>query len=69
MAECKCHACKYHTKAYIHHLLIAKEMLAEVLLYHHNVYQLNQMMRTARERRAQGVDRFDSWLEDTLSTL
>eukprot|EP01034_Spumella_vulgaris_P042165 gene42165-52278_t len=39
VAGCQCHACKHHSRAYIHHLLIAREMLAEVLLYHHNQHQ------------------------------
>jgi queuine tRNA-ribosyltransferase subunit QTRTD1 len=32
MTNCKCLACRSHTRAYIHHLLNAHEMLAEVLL-------------------------------------
>ena len=30
--DCPCYACVHHTKAYIHHLLHTKEMLAQVLL-------------------------------------
>ena len=33
---CNCYSCKHHHKAYIHHLLSAKEMLAWVLLQIHN---------------------------------
>lgn len=32
MDGCMCYACKYHTKAYIHHLVRTKELLASVLL-------------------------------------
>ncbi len=32
MEGCTCPACKSYTRAYIHHLLNAHEMLAEVLL-------------------------------------
>jgi len=30
--SCECHACQNYTRAYTHHLLIAHEMLANVLL-------------------------------------
>ena len=35
--ECKCYACSKHHRAYIHHLLSAKEMLAWVLIQIHNL--------------------------------
>lgn len=56
---CQCHACKHHTRAYIHHLLLSKEMLAELLLFHHNQHQLLQLFDTARSRIGSGT--FDSW--------
>eukprot|EP00639_Heterosigma_akashiwo_P020880 CAMPEP_0206405372 /NCGR_PEP_ID=MMETSP0294-20121207/29043_1 /ASSEMBLY_ACC=CAM_ASM_000327 /TAXON_ID=39354 /ORGANISM="Heterosigma akashiwo, Strain CCMP2393" /LENGTH=388 /DNA_ID=CAMNT_0053863685 /DNA_START=194 /DNA_END=1360 /DNA_ORIENTATION=+ len=37
---CTCPACRDHTKSYVHHLLIAHEILAQVLLYLHNIHQL-----------------------------
>lgn len=38
--DCACIACKgLYSKAYIHHLLHTKEMLARVLLMSHNLYQ------------------------------
>ncbi|KAI7906994.1 tRNA-guanine(15) transglycosylase-like protein [Cokeromyces recurvatus] len=47
---CKCDACsRPHTKAYIHHLLNAHEMLGPILLMSHNVYQLNQFMTSIRK--------------------
>ncbi|XP_031219795.1 queuine tRNA-ribosyltransferase accessory subunit 2 isoform X3 [Mastomys coucha] len=33
---CSCYCCKNHTRAYIHHLLMTKELLAGVLLMMHN---------------------------------
>ncbi|MFN9909268.1 MAG: tRNA-guanine transglycosylase [bacterium] len=35
---CRCYTCENHTRAYIHHLLICKEMTANVLLTIHNLY-------------------------------
>lgn len=35
---CGCYACKNHTRAYIHHLLNTRELLASVLLMCHNLY-------------------------------
>ncbi|CAG8433866.1 7003_t:CDS:2 [Diversispora eburnea] len=32
LSSCKCYACRNHTRAYIHHLLKTREMLATVLL-------------------------------------
>ncbi|KAI9244445.1 tRNA-guanine(15) transglycosylase-like protein [Sporodiniella umbellata] len=47
-AQCQCHACRRHTKAYIHHLLNAHEMLGPLLLMSHNLYQLEQFMADIR---------------------
>ncbi|KAG1464153.1 hypothetical protein G6F46_005358 [Rhizopus delemar] len=47
---CGCHACsRPHSKAYIHHLLDAHEMLGPLLLMSHNVYQLDQFMAAIRK--------------------
>ena len=49
---CTCHACRSHTRAYIHHLFICKELLGEVLLYTHNQHQLKLLFAEMRERLA-----------------
>ena len=54
-AVCPCHACRHHSRAYIHHLLQAKELLSEVLLYGHNQAQLLEMFKQARQHAAQGM--------------
>ena len=46
---CQCPACKYHTRAYIRHLLKAKEMLGMRLCVLHNLYFYNTMMEEIRE--------------------
>lgn len=45
---CACHACRYHTRAYIHHLLKAKELLAEILLHAHNQKQYLELFESFR---------------------
>ena len=46
---CECPACKYHSRAYIRHLLKAKEMLGMRLCVLHNLYFYNTMMTEIRE--------------------
>ena len=45
---CQCPACKYHTRAYIRHLLKAKEMLGMRLCVLHNLYFYNTIMEEIR---------------------
>ncbi|QDS68556.1 hypothetical protein FKW77_000074 [Venturia effusa] len=47
-ADCKCYACTKHHRAYVHHLLRAKEMLAWVLLQLHNHHVLDQFFNGVR---------------------
>ncbi|CAO3650241.1 unnamed protein product [Cunninghamella blakesleeana] len=47
---CGCYTCTTpHTKAYIHHLLNAHEMLGPILLMSHNIYQLSEFMGSIRK--------------------
>ena len=46
---CQCPACKYHTRAYIRHLLKAKEMLGMRLCVLHNLYFYNTMVEEIRD--------------------
>jgi queuine tRNA-ribosyltransferase len=45
---CQCPACKNHSRAYIRHLLKAKEMLGFRLMVLHNLYFYNKMMEEIR---------------------
>ena len=45
---CGCPACKSYTRAYIHHLFRAKEMLGMRLLVLHNLYFYNHLMEEIR---------------------
>ena len=46
---CQCPTCKHYSRAYIRHLLKAKEMLGLRLLVTHNLYFYNKMMEEIRE--------------------
>ena len=46
---CACPACKTYSRAYIRHLLKAKEMLGMRLLVLHNLYFYNHLMEEIRE--------------------
>jgi queuine tRNA-ribosyltransferase len=46
---CDCYVCTTYTRAYLHHLFRANEMLGPRLLSYHNVYVLNDLMRGARD--------------------
>ncbi|KAH1905261.1 hypothetical protein KXV22_005161 [Aspergillus fumigatus] len=51
--SCECYTCKNHHRAYIHHLLSAKEMLAWTLLQIHNHHIMDKFfsaIRTSIER-------------------
>ncbi len=51
---CKCPACRRYSRAYIRHLLKAKEMLGYRLCVLHNLYFYNKMMEEIREAIEQG---------------
>ncbi|WP_119680093.1 tRNA guanosine(34) transglycosylase Tgt [Indioceanicola profundi] len=47
--SCGCHACRTYSRAYIHHLLKAGELLAMSLVSLHNIHTMNRLMRDVRE--------------------
>lgn len=51
---CQCPACKHHARAYIRHLLKAKEMLGMRLCVMHNLYFYNNMMEEIRTAIEEG---------------
>ncbi|KAI7861820.1 tRNA-guanine(15) transglycosylase-like protein [Spinellus fusiger] len=58
-STCGCYSCTAgHTKAYIHHLLSAHEMLGPILLMSHNIYQLEHFMGSIRKSIEE--NRFDT---------
>ena len=56
---CGCPACRHYSRAYIRHLLKAKEMLGMRLCVLHNMYFYNTMMEEIRD--ALDEDRFESY--------
>lgn len=46
--SCQCLCCRKHTKAYIHHLLMTKELLAPVLLSVHNLHHYLEFFKSIR---------------------
>ena len=52
---CACPACTEHTRAYVHHLLQAHEMTAQVLLEAHNLYHLVSFFAEARRALRDGT--------------
>lgn len=53
--ECGCYTCKNYSRAYLHHLFRAKEMLGAKLNTWHNLYYYQQLMRDLRYAIGQGT--------------
>lgn len=53
--DCDCHACKNHHRAFIRHLLDAKEMLAWVLLQIHNYHVMDFFFHGVRQSISDGT--------------
>ncbi len=64
---CQCPACRHYSRAYIRHLLKAKEMLGLRLLVLHNLYFYNTMMEEIREAIEQG--RFAGYKKEKLERM
>jgi queuine tRNA-ribosyltransferase len=47
--DCECYTCRTFSRAYIRHLIVAKEMLAGTLLSIHNIHTLEELVRQARK--------------------
>ena len=62
---CDCPACRHFSRAYIRHLLKAKEMLGMRLCVLHNLYFYNKMVSEAREAILEG--RFAEYKKAKLS--
>ncbi|KAK7749614.1 hypothetical protein SLS53_000191 [Cytospora paraplurivora] len=56
---CSCYACTQHHRAYLNHLLNAKEMLAWVLLQIHNHHVVAEFFAGVRASLAEGAAQFE----------
>ena len=61
-AECSCPACTTYSRAYLHHLFKAEEVLGLMLLSRHNITYYQDLTRGARDAIAEG--RFDAYQQD-----
>ncbi len=64
---CGCPACRHYNRAYIRHLLKAKEMLGMRLCVLHNLYFYNHLMEEIRE--ALEEERFEAYKKNKLESL
>lgn len=64
---CKCPACKRYSRAYIRHLLKAKEMLGMRLCVLHNLYFYNHLMEEIRTALDEGC--FSQFKKETLTAM
>ena len=63
-ATCDCYTCRTFTRAYIRHLIVAKELLAGTLISIHNLRALIRLMEEIRTYIAAGV--FESQIPELL---
>ena len=58
--RCGCPACRHHSRAYLHHLIRAEEILAAMLLTWHNLHYYQDIMRGLRDAIETGS--LDAWI-------
>ena len=63
-SECQCYTCKNYSRAYLRHLLLAKEILGARLTTYHNLYFLARLVDKAREAIAE--DKFKDFKENFI---
>ncbi|MHB0988232.1 MAG: tRNA guanosine(34) transglycosylase Tgt [Bellilinea sp.] len=63
--NCACYTCSHFTRAYLRHLIVAKEMLAATLISIHNIYTLVSLVNDAREAIIAG--QFDHFANSFLT--
>jgi tRNA-guanine family transglycosylase len=49
VADCACYTCTTHSRSYLYHLVCAKELLAEMLLFLHNLHHMLALVQRANE--------------------
>ena len=64
---CQCPACRSYSRAYIRHLLKAKEMLGMRLCVLHNLYFYNTMMEEIRGAIEEG--RYEEYKQEKLERM
>ena len=68
-SQCNCPTCQKHSRAYLHHLIKAKEILAMRLAVTHNLYFYNNLMQRIRDELDNGTfTEFKNKYVDLLDT-
>ncbi|CAH0053386.1 unnamed protein product [Clonostachys solani] len=62
--SCTCYACQKHHRAFVNHLLNAKEMLGWTLLQIHNHHVLTEFFKGIRGALAQGPGEFEAMVQE-----
>jgi queuine tRNA-ribosyltransferase len=62
--NCACYTCQHFTRAYLRHLVIAKEMLSATLLSIHNLYTLVHLAKAMRAAIVEG--QFEAFAREIL---
>lgn len=65
--QCHCYTCRTFTRAYLRHLIVAKEMLAATLLSIHNLHTLLQLARDLRQAILEG--RLQTFADEAMAKL
>ena len=65
--KCKCYACENHSRAYLHHLVKANEILGSMLMTEHNIFYYQDLMREIRE--AIEEKKFDEFVQKFFNTV
>lgn len=60
--NCECYTCLYFSRAYLRHLIVAKEILSATLLSIHNLFTLNRLVGDMRQAILAGE--FDEFLAE-----
>ncbi len=63
--ECQCYTCRNFTLSYLYHLFASHELLALQLLTNHNIYFINNLMKTIRDSIKENnfEDKRKEWLQ------
>ena len=62
--KCDCYTCEHFSRAYLRHLIVAKEMLSATLLSIHNLHTLIQLTKDIRD--AIVAQRFDDFVSEYM---
>ena len=60
--QCTCPACRNYSRAYLHHVFRAQEMISGMLLTWHNLHYFQEIMQAMRD--AIGAGQFAAWERD-----